>query len=84
MGYELLFERLGIHPHENLRFLELFEKITEYFGEKQHLKSLQKVMIESSLTNPTAFEGLCAHVKALKMPSQDLRKPKSPEALPLS
>jgi hypothetical protein len=47
MGYELLFERLGIHPHENPRFLELFEKITECFGENPHLKSLQKVMVES-------------------------------------
>jgi hypothetical protein len=83
MGYELLFERLGIHPHENAKFLVLFEQISEHFGEQKQARSLQKVLVESYLTNPSAFEGLCNQLEALKAPAQEsksLRKPKSTPA----
>jgi len=79
MGYELLFERLGIHPHENSKFLVLFEQISEHFGEQKPASGLQKLLVESYLTNPSAFEGLCNQLKALKAPPQEsnsLRKPK--------
>jgi hypothetical protein len=59
LGYQTLFNKLGVEAEENERFYKMVEEVHDYFTDMNQEKELHKMMLGAYLNNMGAFEGLC-------------------------
>jgi len=63
LGYQTLFNKLGVEAEENERFYKMVEEVHDYFTDMNQEKELHKMMLGAYLNNMGSFEGLCQKVR---------------------
>ena len=69
MGFETLFEKLGIKQDEHPKFYKLFDRVLEYFQDMNiENKVLQKFILSSYLSDPDEFNEICNRIVQIEGP----------------